>query len=55
MEAMGSVTDRARLLKVRSEIHNASGILVTVEDSGTGIDTKDLDRIFDAFFTTKST
>jgi hypothetical protein len=55
MEEMGSVTDRARLLRIRSEIQNASGILVTVEDSGPGIDAKDLDRIFDAFLTTKST
>jgi signal transduction histidine kinase len=55
IEAMGSVNDRARLLRVRSEIHDASGILVTVEDSGMGIDTIDRDRIFDTFFTTKST
>ena len=55
VEAMGSVTDRARLLQIRSDIHDTSGILVTVEDSGTGIGTKDRDRIFDSFFTTKST
>jgi hypothetical protein len=30
-------------------------ILVAVEDSGVGIDEADLDRIFDAFYTTKST
>jgi signal transduction histidine kinase len=28
--------------------------LITVEDSGPGIDPNDLDRIFEAFFTTKS-
>jgi signal transduction histidine kinase len=28
--------------------------LVSVEDSGSGIDPKDIDRIFDSFFTTKS-
>jgi two-component system, LuxR family, sensor kinase FixL len=27
---------------------------VAVEDSGAGIDPKDVDRIFDSFFTTKS-
>ena len=29
-------------------------MLIAVEDSGMGIDRKDIDRIFDAFFTTKS-
>jgi signal transduction histidine kinase len=53
-EAMGSVTDGARLIKIRSDINDISSILVTVEDSGTGIDTKDLEHIFDVFFTTKS-
>jgi signal transduction histidine kinase len=53
MEAMSSVTDRARLMTIRSDLQDTSGILVTVEDSGTGIDTKDLERIFGAFFTTK--
>jgi C4-dicarboxylate-specific signal transduction histidine kinase len=55
VEAMGSVTDRPRLLQIRSDIHGTSGVLVTVEDSGTGIDAKDRGRIFDSFFTTKST
>ena len=55
MNAMGPVADRACLLRIRSEIHDACRILVTVEDSGIGIDTKDLDRIFDTFLTTKST
>ena len=50
---MGSITDRARLLRIRSDIDDTSSVLVTVEDSGTGIDTKDMDRIFEAFFTTK--
>ncbi len=53
IEAMDLVTDRARLLHIRSVGHNTSDILVIVEDSGPGID-PDLDRIFDAFFTTKS-
>jgi signal transduction histidine kinase len=54
IEAMGAVT-RPRLLRIKSEFDDASSILVAVEDSGTGIDTKDVDRIFEAFFTTKST
>jgi signal transduction histidine kinase len=54
IEAMSSVTDRRRVLRVSSEISKSSSVLVAVEDSGTGIDPKDKDRIFDAFFTTKS-
>jgi signal transduction histidine kinase len=29
-------------------------MLITVQDTGTGIDSKDMDRIFEALFTTKS-
>jgi len=54
IDAMSSVTDRGRVLQVRSEIFKPSGVLVAVTDSGTGIDPKSKDRIFEAFFTTKS-
>jgi signal transduction histidine kinase len=54
IDAMAPVTDRARILKVRSAAHNGSGIALTVEDSGVGIDPRDAERIFDAFYTTKS-
>ena len=53
VEAMGSVTNRARVLRVKSKLHESDGVLITVEDSGPGIDPKDSDRIFEAFFTTK--
>jgi C4-dicarboxylate-specific signal transduction histidine kinase len=53
-EAMDAVADRARILRVSSEINGPASVVLTVEDSGTGIDPKDMDRIFDAFFTTKS-
>ena len=54
IEAMRSV-DRARLLRIKSDIiKESSHVLVTIEDSGTGIDGKDIDRIFQPFFTTKA-
>jgi signal transduction histidine kinase len=52
-ESMDTVTDRARLLQVKSEMHEA-GVVLTVEDSGVGIDPRHHNRIFEAFFTTKS-
>lgn len=52
IEAMSSVGDRPRVLRVRS-VRNDAGVLVTVEDSGSGIAPADAERIFDAFFTTK--
>jgi signal transduction histidine kinase len=56
IDAMRSVTHRARLLRVRSDfIQEPSGVMVMIEDSGTGIDRKDKERIFDPFFSTKST
>jgi signal transduction histidine kinase len=56
IEAMRTVTDGVRLLRIRSDfIQEHSGILVTVEDSGTGIDSKDKGRILEPFFSTKPT
>jgi putative pyrimidine permease RutG len=54
IDAMSSVSDRALVLRVRSQIHEPLHVLLSVEDSGTGIDPKDAERIFDAFFTTKT-
>ena len=53
IEAMHSVTNRARVLRIGSAIHERDGVLVSVEDSGTGLDPKETARIFDSFFTTK--
>ena len=54
IEAMGSATDRSRILRVTSELHGPDAIAVAVEDTGPGIDPEKLDRIFTAFVTTKS-
>jgi PAS domain S-box-containing protein len=54
IDAMNTVINRPRVLQLRAESHISGGVLVSVEDSGAGIDPKDAERIFDTFFTTKS-
>jgi signal transduction histidine kinase len=54
LEAMQSVTDRPRELVIRSDQDGAQLVLVTVTDSGAGISAENADRLFNAFFTTKS-
>ena len=50
IEAMSSVTDRARNLQVRTNVvPESSDVVVTVEDSGTGLGGEDKDRIFEPF------
>jgi PAS domain S-box-containing protein len=53
VEAMNVVTDRPRLLLIRSEIHKSGNVSVTVQDCGAGLDPSHLPHIFDTFFTTK--
>jgi len=54
IEAMYPVTDRPRELVIRSRQDEAGQALVSVTDCGTGISTEHADRLFNAFFTTKS-
>ena len=53
-DAMRAVTDRARVLRVKSETSIGSGVTIAVEDSCTGIEANNTDRLFNAFFTTKA-
>ena len=54
VDAMSSVTDRERILIVRSAMSESDHILITVEDSGNGIEPNHVNRVFEAFFTTKA-
>jgi signal transduction histidine kinase len=54
VEAMGSVEVGARVLLIGTEQRKTNDILVAVRDSGPGIDPESLDRVFEAFYTTKS-
>ena len=55
----GVVADQTQLmpsenqLEIKTEVTDRKSVLVTVKDTGTGIDTSHASRIFDAFFTTK--
>ena len=51
-EAMGSVEEGRRELLISTE-QDQAGVLVAVRDSGPGIDPEHLERVFDAFYTTK--
>jgi signal transduction histidine kinase len=53
-DSMSKVSYRPRVLTVKSEIQPPNAVLISIADSGTGIDPKDIDHIFDAFFTTKA-
>ena len=53
-DAMSAVANRPRLLRLGTQTSEADGLLITVEDSGSGIDPNQAERIFEPFFTTKS-
>ena len=52
-EAMAEVNDRPRQLIVRTDPERDLGVRVTVRDAGVGLDRQSLDKLFDAFYTTK--
>ncbi len=54
VEAMGGNPLGSRALNVSSKPNQPDEVIIAVEDSGPGVDPKDLGRVFDAFFTTKS-
>jgi signal transduction histidine kinase len=53
VEAMASVADRPRKLLIYSQQHESDKVLVAVRDSGTGLHSENLDRLFEPFFSTK--
>jgi PAS domain S-box-containing protein len=52
-EAMSMIDEGARQLLISTEQGGANGVLVAVRDSGPGIDLEHIERVFDAFYTTK--
>jgi C4-dicarboxylate-specific signal transduction histidine kinase len=52
-EAMSGVSDRPREITIVSNICDAKDVSVEVRDTGSGLDTANLDRLFCSFYTTK--
>ncbi len=54
IEATGEVPEGARQVLIATEEDTSNGVIVTVKDSGSGLDPERFDRLFDAFYTTKA-
>jgi len=53
-DAMSGVADRPRELVIRTERDESDRIRLTVQDAGVGLDPQAMDRLFEAFYTTKN-
>jgi C4-dicarboxylate-specific signal transduction histidine kinase len=53
LEAIGKGKDSARELLISSDQDEKNNVIIAVSDSGAGLDSANLERVFDAFFTTK--
>jgi len=53
-QAMSTVEDRPRQLLLRTERHDGACVRLTVQDTGVGFDPHNAERLFDAFYTTKT-
>jgi signal transduction histidine kinase len=51
---MSGVDDRPRQLVIRTERDQGDGVRLSVQDTGVGFEPQDMDRLFEAFYTTKS-
>ena len=52
-DAMSGVDDRPRQLVIRTEREEADRVRLSVRDTGVGFEPQGVDRLFDAFYTTK--
>jgi C4-dicarboxylate-specific signal transduction histidine kinase len=53
-DAMSGVDDRPRQLRIRTEREEGDRVRLSVQDGGVGFDPQAMDRLFEAFYTTKN-
>jgi PAS domain S-box-containing protein len=53
-DAMRTISDRPRRLVIRTERDEADRVRLTVQDAGVGFESQDVDRLFEAFYSTKN-
>jgi len=51
---MSDVNDRPRQLVIRTERDEGDCVRLTVQDAGVGVEPQGVDKLFEAFYTTKS-
>jgi signal transduction histidine kinase len=53
-DAMSGIEDRPRTLRVQTQFDGGDSIKLLVQDSGVGLDPRGIDKLFEAFYTTKA-
>jgi signal transduction histidine kinase len=53
-DAMRSVNDRPRRLVIRTELDEENYVRLTMQDVGVGIEPQSMNKLFEAFYTTKN-
>ena len=53
-DAMADIDDRPRTLRVQTEVEGNVRVKLLVRDSGVGLDPRGIEKLFDAFYTTKA-
>jgi C4-dicarboxylate-specific signal transduction histidine kinase len=53
-DAMAGVDDRPRALRLQTESHGDNRVKLLVRDSGVGLDPRGIEKLFEAFYTTKA-
>jgi len=52
-DAMSGVDDRPRVIVIRTGLDGHDGVILSIQDAGVGFDQNGVDKLFEAFYTTK--
>jgi C4-dicarboxylate-specific signal transduction histidine kinase len=52
-EAMAAIEDREKMIRVQTQLEFGDKVKLLVRDSGVGLDPRDIEKLFEAFHTTK--